>query len=219
MNISKIIEQLTNLIAEWEILRRWNEYWQTLSQEHEQKCEGFLSQIYAFVSQNIKSHNWYHISIIKITNGNHSFTIPQAVGSIVEILKRLKSDIENWFLKWFESQISAEIFDNFLDHWEQYLNNDMKNEAGVIIGITFEDSIRKLARLIGINENWVKIDLIISQLQESNTISPIEAKRARSSAAVRTSAAHTRWEEFTKNDVESCLKFTKELISKMDNLQ
>jgi DNA-binding transcriptional MerR regulator len=87
----------------------------------------------------------------------------------------------------------------------------------VIIGVTFEDTLRKLARLNSINENGVKLDEVISQLQSSNILTDIEAKRARSSAAVRTSAAHARWEEFKKEDVSSTLIFTRELILKVDS--
>ena len=35
----------------------------------------------------------------------------------------------------------AEVFDNFLDHAHSYLDRDMKNEAGVIGGVVFEDTI------------------------------------------------------------------------------
>ena len=219
MDTSKIIEQITKLIIEWEKLRGWTDSWQCFSDDHIQKCIWYNSSVHVLVMQNIKENNWYLLAVTKLVNEKHWWVINHSVGSLVEILKRLKSDIENWLLKWFESQVSAEIFDNFLDHGAFYLKEWHKNEAGVIIGITFEDSIRKLSRLIGIEENWIKIDELISQLQKIDIFSWIEAKRARISAAVRTSAAHARWEEFTENDVEACLKFTKELISKMDNLQ
>lgn len=215
----KVLEQINHLIESGEILRRGNSNWQTLSQEHEQKCDWFLWRVSSFISQYLKSSNWYHISITKILNQWRWFNIPQSVGSLVETLKWLKTDIENWFLKWLESQLSAEIFDNFLDHGALYLKEWHKNEAGVIIGITFEDSIRKLARLLDISENWMKMDELIVQLQKIDTFSWTEAKGARYAAAVRTSAAHARWEELTESNVEACLKFTKELIWKIDNLR
>lgn len=214
---AKILEQTNLLIESGEILRRGDSSWHTLNLEHEQKCHWFLWRVNSFISQYLKASNWYYLSITKIINQWHGFTIPQTTGSLVESLKCLKIDIENWFLKWFESQISAEIFDNFLDHWEQYLNKSMKNEAGVIIGITFEDIIRKLGRLNNIEEK--KLEDVINKLQFNNIITSIETKRAKSCSWLRTSAAHARWEEFTKNDVEACFKFTKELISKMDDLQ
>ncbi len=210
-----IIKQLDILIKDWGILRRWNSHWQTLSQEHEQKCEWFLSRVYSFITQYLPSKNWYYISSINIIDQWHWFNIPQTVWNLVEILEWLKYDVENWFLQWFESQISAEIFDTFLDHWESYLKNDMKDQAGVIIGITFEDTVRKLGRLNGIEEK--NLEDVINKLQSSSIFTGIETKRAKVCSALRTSAAHARWEEFQKSDVETTLVFTRELISKVDS--
>ncbi len=217
MNTPKIIEQITKLISEWEILRRWDEDWWCSSNEHMQECIAYNSNIHSLIWINIKENNWYFLSVTKLIKENNWWWVNNIVGSLVEILKRLKSDIENWFLKWFESQISAEIFDDFLDHGALYLKEWYKNEAGVIIGITFEDIIRKLGRLNNIEEK--NLEDIINKLQSNNIITSIETKRAKSCSWLRTSAAHARWEEFTKNDVEACFKFTKELISKMDDLQ
>lgn len=212
----KIIQQLNLLIKDWEVLRRWNENWQALSQDHIERCDWYIGWVNSFISQYLKKQNGYFQSISQLISQVNGWMVPSTVWSICENLKRLKFDIENGLLKWFESKISAEIFDTFLDHWEVYLKNNRKNEAWVIIGITFEDTVRKLARLNAIEENGVKLDEIISRLQSSDIFTPIEAKRARSCAAVRTSAAHAKWDEFSENDVQSTLAFTRELISKID---
>ena len=133
MDTSKIIEQITKLISEWEHLRRWTDSWQCISDEHIQQCIGFNSNVHVLFWNNFKENNWYYLAITKLVNENRWWVVNNTVGSLVEILKRLKSDIENWFLKWFESQVSAEIFDNFLDHGTLYLKEWYKSKK--LVGI------------------------------------------------------------------------------------
>jgi hypothetical protein len=218
--IDNILVRLEKIIKEGEWLRNSQTYWDfhQLNEQSLSLCIWWLGSVNNFLRQYLKESNWYFNASFSIINETHSrLSAHKNVWKIVEILKQLDFDIRNWFLKWFESQISAEIFDTFLDHWEWYLKNKMKNEAWVIIGVTFEDTVRKLARLNAIEENGVKLDEIISRLQSSDIFTPIEAKRARSCAAVRTSAAHAKWDEFKENDVEATLVFTRELISKVDS--
>lgn len=218
--IDNIIVRLERIIKEGEWLRNSQTYWDfhQINEQSLSLCIWWLWSVNNFLRQYLKESNWYFDASFAIINETHSrSSAHKNVWKIVEILKQLDFDIRNWFLRWFESQISAEIFDTFLEHWEYYLNNSMKNEAGVIIWITFEDTIRKFARLKDIEENGVKIDEVISRLQNSELFTPIEAKRARSCAAARTSAAHARWEEFTEQDVKAALDFTKQLIEKVDH--
>jgi hypothetical protein len=44
------------------------------------------------------------------------------------------------------NRVRAETFDKFLDHGQAYLNDDRKMEAGVIAGVVFEDTIRRIYR-------------------------------------------------------------------------
>lgn len=214
-----LLKHLTLLLAEWVSLRQGNWYDQVHDTLHQQSCQWYLSATKSFINQYLSKNNGYYQSIEKLIKEERGWLlIHQTVWNIYESLKRLKSDIENWLLKWFESQISAEIFDTFLDHGKWYLDRWYKNEAWVIIWVVFEDTLRKFSRLVGINEKWEDLDKIISWLDWSWYITSIEAKRARSAWGVRIKATHAQWGEFTKEDVESALKFTQEFVSKMDSL-
>lgn len=130
-----------------------------------------------------------------------------------EVLRRLVDEIEAGLLVNIANQAAAETFDTFLDHGLHYLASGQKNEGGVIVGVVFEDTVRRICRLKGISENGVKLDELVSQLVKANVITPLKAKRARAAAALRTSAAHARWEEFTDSDVEPVADLTRELLS------
>lgn len=110
-------------------------------------------------------------------------------------------------------QARAETFEDFLDHAEFYVLQGRKNEAGVIAGVVFEDSLRRVCRKQQIVEKDVKLDQLISQLTNNGTFTAVKAKRARVAAHVRTKASHAQWDEFEMADVQATLAFTHEFIA------
>jgi hypothetical protein len=78
----------------------------------------------------------------------------------------------------------------------EYLKHGRKNEAAVIAGIVFEDTIRRVCRVFGVAEKGVALDTLISELakQDPPVLTTLKSKRARADAGLRTSAAHARWE-------------------------
>jgi hypothetical protein len=137
---------------------------------------------------------------------------PLAVQRTRELLKRLLADINAGLLVNIANRAVAETFDTFLDHGTEYLKIGSKNEAGVIAGVVFEDTIRKICRMHDISENGVKLDELVSALVKRELLTGLKAKRARAAAGLRTSAAHARWEEFDEGDVRPVIELTRELL-------
>jgi len=106
----------------------------------------------------------------------------------------------------------AQTFDSFLDHAREYLASRQKNEAGVIAGVVFEDTVRRIAITHGIDESGKKLDSIISALAADGVISGVTAKRCRAAAGVRTKATHAQWDEFDIGDVQATVAVTDELV-------
>jgi hypothetical protein len=111
-----------------------------------------------------------------------------------------------------ENHAIAVTFDDFLDHGVEYLKHGRKDEAAVIAGIVFEDTIRRICRVQEIAENKVQLDILITELAKRDVLTALEAKRARAAAGLRTSAAHARWEEIKLGDVDPVIQFTRELM-------
>ena len=112
-----------------------------------------------------------------------------------------------------ENRAIAVTFDDFLDHGAEYLKHGRKDEAAVIAGIVFEDTIRRICRVLEIPENGAPLDALISELTKRNVLTALKAKRARAAAGLRTSAAHARWEEIQLSDVQPVIEFTRELMA------
>jgi hypothetical protein len=137
-----------------------------------------------------------------------SFKIPQ----MVALLTRLLQEIDRGLLTTIENHAIAVTFDDFLDHGAEYLRDGRKNEAAVIAGIVFEDTIRRICRVLEIPEKGIAMETLISKLAKQEVLTALKAKRARAAAGLRTSAAHARWEEIDLGDVAPVIELTKELI-------
>ena len=109
--------------------------------------------------------------------------------------------------------MQIEVFDDFLDHAKWYRKNGKTNEAGVIAGVVFEDSVRRCCRKHGIEERGRKLDQLISALEKGGVISGTKAKRARVAAHVRTKATHAQWDEYDESDLQTAIEFTNLFIS------
>ena len=68
------------------------------------------------------------------------------VVTTAEILRALLPDIDAGLIGNLGNKIRAATFDDFLDHAEAYRKENRKMEAGVIAGVVFEDTVRRVYR-------------------------------------------------------------------------
>lgn len=155
----------------------------------------------------------YRIRADKIANKEHGWVIHNAVGEFAALLRNLLLDAEAGLLTSVADQARAETFDDFLDHADAYYADGRKNESGVISGVVFEDTLRRICHKEGVVEKNVKLDGLISELTNLGHLTTIKAKRARVAAHVRTKASHAQWDEFELADVRATIEFTRELIT------
>lgn len=213
MSIEETIRtRLDELVAEAETLRHRVILTSYSVDETVQECQGWLAAAVNIAEQMLPDSAGYRKRIERIAEKDYGHRINQAVGEVAALLVNLIKDSERGLLSSVADHARAEVFDDFLDHAKSYMQSGHKNEAGVIAGVVFEDTVRRLCRRHGIEENGKKLDELISQLAKSNVLSAIKAKLARVAAHVRTKATHAQWDEFKENDVEATVKFTEELI-------
>jgi hypothetical protein len=143
----------------------------------------------------------------------NSYMAPLSVSEMAAMLARLLEEIEGGLLTSIENHAIAATFDDFLDHGAEYLKLGRKDEAAVIAGIVFEDTIRRICRVQQIAENGVALDTLITELRKRDVLTELKAKRARFAAGLRTSAAHARWEQIQLSDVNPVIELTRELMA------
>jgi len=176
------------------------------------ECESWLVQANNAVSMAIPiPNNPYRTRVERLaeTKGNAIL----AVASIAEIFRALLPDIDRGLLGDLGNKIRAETFDDFLDHAVAYLKRNMKNEAGTIAGVVFEDTTRRIYRSkVGIDKGK-PLETVINDLTRNNIITGQQSKQAKVASHVRTKATHAQWDEFDVHGVEQTIEITKRFIA------
>lgn len=199
-------------------LSHGDEHGQAFDDQQLQECSAWLTAAQNAIYLIVETPNSpYRKKIDRIADENHGWRINAAVGELTVVLRNLLADAEAGLLSSIADQARAETFDEFLDHSASYLEDGRKNEAGVISGVVFEDTLRRICRKENLEEKGIKLDVLISELANRGELSAVKAKRARAAAHVRTKASHAQWDEFELEDVRATIEFTRELIvSKLD---
>ena len=208
-----VIERIRSLIEEAQSLKLGNAHRQVRSVDHSDRCYGWITAATNIVQQVVTdSSNAYRKMAEGFLNNTGGACINQTVGEFSAILENLDKDIELGLLTSVADQARAETFDNFLEQAKDYHKKGMTRESGVIAGVVFEDSIRRVCSKNGIDEAGRKLDDLISDLAKFDIISHVKAKRARAAAGVRTKATHAQWDDFDAKDVQVTIEFSEELI-------
>lgn len=216
---SSLRARLADLQERAKPLRNGNGHGQVTDEGQIAECSAWLAAAQNAVHLICPSPNTpYRIRADVVCHGQHGYVIHSAVGEMAAILRALELDVDAGLIASVANQASAEVFDDFLDHAIAYLSHQRKNEAGVIAGVVFEDTLRRICRNLDMEEKGISLDALISQLSSRGEFTPVKAKRARVAAHVRTKATHAQWDEFEPNDVRATIDFTKEIIeSKLDS--
>ena len=210
----KIRNRFDELISSSATLKLGNRHRQILNDQHSQACKAWLASAHNLAHWVLaSSSNPYKTAIDKICSTDRGLRIHDSVGAVAAILESLLSDIDNGLISSIENQTRAVVFDDFLDHAKEYAKKKLPKESGVISGVVFEDTLRKICRNHSIEEKGRKLDGLISVLSNIGIFNTLKAKRARAAAGVRTKATHAQWDAFDINDVNATIKFTEELIT------
>lgn len=211
-----IAARLNELIASGEQLAIGDENGQVDDEDHRQECSAWLvaaqNLVYALISDGSQP---YRQQIDRICSNSRGFTVHNYVGEVRLILIALQLDASNGLVASLQDTARAEVFDDFIDHAAEYLDQKRKNEAGAIAGVVFEDSIRRAHRKHIGPEKGKKLDEVISDLTRQNLLSAVKAKRARAAADVRTKATHAQWDEFELDDVAAAIDLTRFIVAEL----
>ena len=138
----------------------------------------------------------------------------QRVASVAETLHALLADVDAGLLGDLGDQVRAETFDNFLEHGEAYLGDDRKMEAGVIAGVVFEDTVRRIYRnKIADDDKGKKLEQLINALTTRDVITGQQSKQAKVAAHVRSMATHALWDEFNIDGVQDTIQVTRKFLA------
>ena len=148
-----------------------------------------------------------------------------ALGYIKGILQGLKDDYENGFLDDLEKRVLANISADYMTQVECLLNEGQPGQydhvpGAVLCGAVLEDALRRLCerqtpqvQTDKPNGRPKALNALIQDLQKANAFNKLKAQQLRGWAQVRNSAAHGKFDEFTRDDVELMVKGVKNFLA------
>jgi hypothetical protein len=150
--------------------------------------------------------------------GAIGFIMPFDAAKVLGIIRSVQSDYSNGMLTSISKLIEANIAGDYLGQAEQLLTEGKSGNydhvpAAVLTGAILEDSLRRLCSrqnpTIPINKadgEPKKMAILIEELKKANVYNEIIAKELRLWTGIRNSAAHGKFDEFTREQVEQMLK-------------
>jgi hypothetical protein len=156
-------------------------------------------------------NNAYRRRIRGIEADDRSFATAK-VSYIAECLRALLPDIDAGLIANFGNKVRAETFDDFLDYAETYHREGEKQAAGVLAGVVFEDTIRRICRDQNIPEKDEDLEKLINALTRQTVITGQQSKQAKVAAHVRTKATHAQWDEYDLLGVAETIQLTRTFL-------
>ena len=135
----------------------------------------------------------------------------------VAFLKGIKTEIEKGSLESLAAQIESELLADYLTQAEAILGESRGElthvAAAVLAGASLERSLRGIgSRLIPLEPLYtpsgapLAMNALIEALKSRGSFNEVEAKLLRAWAGIRNSAAHGKFEEFNRSQVEQMLQ-------------
>lgn len=139
------------------------------------------------------------------------------------ILKAAKQEIDGGWLFTVKGLISVEIFSDFLEMAEYLLKEGYRDPAAVMIGSVLEEHLRQLCLRNSIPINTIKdgksnpkkADLMNSELASASIYNKLDQKSITSWLDLRNKAAHGKYSEYSKEQVELMFHGVTNFISRI----
>lgn len=129
------------------------------------------------------------------------------------VFNALKEDFQNGYLIKYKTLIQAEVFSDQIEQSQELFNAGYHIPAAIIAGIILETKLREL-----IIENQLepgKLDKMNADLARKGIYNSVLQKQITAIAAIRNSAAHGKYEDFTKDQVKNMID---QVINLLTNL-
>lgn len=131
------------------------------------------------------------------------------------ILQALRADYDAGRLQTFQELVHADLFSDFLEMAEYFLQEGYKDPAAVIAGGVLEEHLRKLCGKHGVTlPTKPKLDTMNADLARVNAYSKNDQKQATAWAGLRNDAAHGNYSKYTDSEVKHMVAGVRDFISR-----
>ncbi len=145
------------------------------------------------------------------------------VGAGIEILRAIRSEISGGWLFSMKGIITAEVFADFIEMAEHFLETGYKDPAAVMAGSVLEEHLRQLCIKTGIDIERkygdklipIKADKLNADLAKENVYSKLNQKLVIGWLGIRNHAAHGEYDEYTRDQVKNMIAGITEFMARV----
>jgi len=176
-------------------------------------CLSFLNSVFG------EEHIFYKEFHAKVISSS-----PSSVEIGKGILRAAKQEIENGWIFNVRTLLSADIFSDFLEMANYLLTENYKDSAAVMIGSVLEGHLRNLCNKYSISLEKIKDDKSIPktadslnhELKAANVYNLLDQKQVIAWLDLRNKAAHGKYDDYTKSQVELMYQGVLNFISRIN---
>jgi hypothetical protein len=167
---------------------------------------GFISASVSFINLLYGSdHSYYSLFKHQVSN-----PYVDDIERGISILEAIKYEIENGWLRDIKELVTAEVFSDFLEMSKYLLDENYKDAAAVMIGSVLEEHLRQLCNNHSVDTHVTKgmdtvpkkADLLNADLRKAGVYGPLEQKSVSTWLDLRNSAAHGKYGNYRKEQVD-----------------
>ena len=175
-----------------------------MSEEWATSCLSFLGRVMSKDSEHYRRFSEHAERIF-----SHSHAVRACA-----VLRAAKGDYDGGYLFDTRKRIEAEVFDEFLEQADYFLNDGYFQVAVVVAGAVLEDGLRKLCIAQAVTlPDQPKLDWMNSELAKGGLYDKMVQKKVTWLAEIRNKAAHGRWNEFTTEDASEMISGVRRLMT------
>jgi hypothetical protein len=168
--------------------------------------------------------NFYSNAAFQIINKcdvNSVDSLVHNIPALIALLTSLKTAYEKNLLTQLRELYHADIFNDFLEMGEYFLNEHYKDAAAMMIGGVLEEHLRKLSQKYNIfvkkeeKDNLTKKAATLNdELKRAGILKNGDHKSVTAWLAIRNSAAHAKYTEFDEAQVKLMLLGVRDFLSR-----
>ena len=155
---------------------------------------------------------YYENFVDEMKKCNNSF---DSVQSLRSLFVSYKEAFEGGFVfNDVELSISGEVLGDFVALAKQALADNYKNVSAVLASAALEDSLKRYAKLNGLDVEDAEMKQVISALKSKRLVSGATKSMLDVMPKLRNYALHANWEKITEPDVSSMIGFVEQFLLK-----
>ncbi len=220
----KLLKRIDSLIelADRSLMNKITSYTATSTTVYisEKTFHHLKSSSLSFIENIFGKEHPYYENFFRVTESNKRTLY--ILNCMKGILLGIKEEIEQGWLTSVKGLVSAEIFTDFLEMAEHLLKEGYKDPAAVMIGSTLEEHLRQLCNsneidtffMRGEKEVPKKADVLNADLTKEGIYNMLDQKQVTAWLDLRNKAAHGKYDEYTKEQVEQMLQGVLNFISR-----